>query len=381
MNLKATGEIKKVVISKDGVGSAAQLQALLDRGGLVCVPPGKFTISSPLRIGDNTRLALSPATVLRLADNANCPILMNRDKGKVPTRNVIIEGGVWDGNNLHQRRGSCAKAMYYDWGQFICLFSMENLTLRDMVIKDPESFAVQLMAVENFTVENITFDFNMRRENMDGIHINGPAHGGCIRNIRGSTNDDMIALNSDEGFQYSDKCDISDVSIDGLYGGSFGYNAVRLLSRRSHVRNVSIRNVFGKYRYHAVSFTHFSGTGDKLGWFDGITLDGIYASFVRGHTDFGGLIYFQQGVNQTGAITIRNVVRIDEDGVNNPFYTIHLRENTHVRRLYLSNIYQRIADSNRPIFKKESTALIDELYIDNVRHDQSMESNLGGLGH
>jgi len=366
MNSSVTAQTQKTA-SEGALDYTAQLQAMLDRGGLVCVPPGEFTISSALLIGDDTRLVLSPATVLRLAPGANCPILTNRDKGKLPTRNVTIEGGVWDGNNRHQHRPGAG--MKYAWAQFICLTSMENLTLRDMVIKDPESYAVQLMAVDGFTVENITFDFNMLRENMDGIHINGPARNGCIRNIRGSTNDDMIALNSDEGFPYSDNCDISDISIDGLYGGMNGYNAVRLLSRRSRVRNISIRNVFGEYRYHAVSFTHFSGKGGDLGWFDGITLDGIYASFVRAHQNFGGLIYFQEGVNQAGSITIRNVVRIEADGRANPFYTIRLRENTHVRRLDLANIYQCITDAQRPVLKTEPTTVIDELYINGSRRD------------
>ena len=44
----------------------------------------------------------------------------------------------------------------------------------------------------NFIIQDIEF----KDVNRDGIHVEGPAYDGLIRDIRGRTGDDMIALNA-----------------------------------------------------------------------------------------------------------------------------------------------------------------------------------------
>ena len=91
---------------------------------------------------------------------------------------------------------------------------------------------------------------------MDGIHIQGPARFGQIKNIYGNANDDHIALCAN-GTTRSEitKGVIEDIDIDGVYCDN-GYTGVRLLSCGDAVKNISIKNIHGQFRYFAVSFTH-----------------------------------------------------------------------------------------------------------------------------
>ena len=88
-----------------GRDHTAFLQGLIDSGcGRVAFPDGAFLVSTPLLVASDTTLVCSPRTSLRLVDGANCPILMNRADGR-GTRNITVEEGLWDGNNVAQTRG------------------------------------------------------------------------------------------------------------------------------------------------------------------------------------------------------------------------------------------------------------------------------------
>ncbi len=328
-------------------------QKLLDAGnGIVTFPDGEHLISRPLEISDRTRLVCSPRTHLKLADSANCPIIKNRDKGRDMTRHVTIEGGIWDGNNLNQQRDKPTYDSFKNFYSHLMGFTyVEDFMLRGVTIKDPEAFGIQLTAAIRFTVADITFDYNMKCLNMDGIHVNGFAREGHITNIKGTTNDDLVALNSDEGFHLGcDNCDMENITIDGIYGGHDGWTGVRLLSRTAKVKNITIRNVYGSYKYNAVSFTHWAAEPGDYGWFDGITLDGIFASSVRkSGTGHGGLIWFQPGVHHVGTVMINNVMRIDEFDAFNEMNTIEVSDDVIIDTLLIRGLRQCVPDEKAPV--------------------------------
>lgn len=322
------------------------LQKLISSGsGVVRIPDGDYEVTSPLEVSDDTHIICSPRTHIRLANNANCPILINKDKGKgVVSRNITIEGGIWDGNNVHQQRENYRHYMYH-FGQLICFSFCEHLTLKGLTVKDPQSFGIMLTDVKYFTVSDIFFDFNCKTLNEDGVHINGWAKYGHITNLKGITNDDLVAINSDEGYEYSaEDNDISDITVDGIYGGEDGWTAVRLLSRHAHVRNIAIRNVYGAYKFNIVSFTHWDRAySPDIGNFDNILIENIFATCVRnegcGH---GGLIWFQPGLAHIGKIVIQNVLRTESSEKQNTSHTVDVGENTNIESLTISNVMQDV---------------------------------------
>ena len=234
----------------------SKIQTLLDGENKdIFLHDGIYEISDTLIIHSNTRLRLSHNAVIRLRDHAACYMLQNDLCGtKKFNQNITIEGGTWDGNNENQpQRGKRGDAFPYVIGHIMRLDGVENLTLRDITYKDPICFSMQIINLNKFTVENITFDHNLQNPNMDGVHVQGPAKNGCIRNIKGATNDDLIALNCNDCYRTFEQEDVSsgdieNVVIDGVYGEN-AFTGIRLLSCGSELRNISIRNIFGTYRF------------------------------------------------------------------------------------------------------------------------------------
>ncbi|MHB0934993.1 MAG: glycosyl hydrolase family 28 protein [Armatimonadota bacterium] len=335
------------------------LQQLLDCGtGTIVIPDGEYVVSSTLRVPDDTTVICSPKTTVRLADGANCPLLGNVARGRTASRNITIDGGVWDGNNLQQQRDQYAKNNPDGaWGQLVVFSYVNNLTLRNMTLKDPESFAVQLTAVDAFTVEDIHFDFNKQRPNMDGIHVNGFARNGLIRNLTGETHDDMVALNSDEGEFCCDCCDIENVTIENIYGGRDGWTGVRLLSRQATLRNIAIRNLYGGYKFNGVSFTHWGGDMETAdyGRFENILLDGIFAYSCRtsgkGH---GGIIWFQPYLRHVGTVVCRNIFRADPPDHRNDVPTVEIGDGVIINTLIIQGLHQQVPDEKPPLLVSDS---------------------------
>lgn len=115
----APGDPNDIVVSKaygDGATDAtAAIQAALDAAtvptgkGRVYIPEGTYLITSQLKIGSNTTLALSRKTTIKR--NAGIDgMIINKGNGTSggydQARNILIEGGTWDANGT-THAGNC----------------------------------------------------------------------------------------------------------------------------------------------------------------------------------------------------------------------------------------------------------------------------------
>ncbi len=270
----------------DGINDDyAGIQAALDsEAGTVYLPKPKvcYLIGKTLKVHSEQTIFADRYTHIKLADQANCLMLANADQ-ESGNNGISVIGGVWDGNNTNQTRENLHANDYVPTryiGVAIQFLNVTDLHISALTIKDPESFAVQLGKIDRFTVEDITFDYNLLRPNMDGIHCNGLCSNGKISNLKGTTNDDLVALNADDGpAAEPTRGPIHDISIDNIYSDN-GYTAVRLLSAGSLISKVKISNVFGTYRYNVVSFTHHDVHPGAPTVFEDISIDGVFASKV-----------------------------------------------------------------------------------------------------
>lgn len=377
---------------RDGIhDDTIAVQRLLDKRGEIHLSSGVYLITRPLKIHSGTKLHLDCGAVMRLADGANCAIIENDrfDENSVLNRElpynrgISIEGGVWDGNNANQIRWPSEKREaltsfddHYYFGIFMRFSGVNHFSMANVTIKDPESFAVQLTDTQYFTFRDITFDFNCLRANMDGIHINGPAQFGFISNIQGRTNDDLIALNCDDGYPAEiTRGPISDIRIDGVYSDC-GFNAVRLLSCGNRLSNVSIRNVHGTYRFYAISFTCENLHKGEDCCIDNILLDGIFASkaaypLPKGCFTYNGdlwaideqpLICFDHN-SKTGQVTIQNMHRRESAATHAS--SVVVRNTASVERLTIRDSSLRF-ENGAPVPFLRADGTVNELIMSDI---------------
>lgn len=276
-------------VKGDGIHDDTKgLQALLDsKAATIHLPqPSKhYLISKTLKIHSGQTLVVDKNAVIKLADHAGAQLLTNSDHINGNERITVI-GGIWDGNNLtqtmayHEDRKN--KDLPYDPNRFIGVLmvfnNVKNLHVSDVTFKDPEAYAFLAGNIYQFTIQNVIFDFNLRRGNMDGIHIAGNSHHGRIVNLKGTTNDDLVALNADDYpiFELSVGA-ITNIQVDGVWAEN-AHRAVRLLSCKSPVKKIKISNVYGTYQNEAIILSNHNVHQGCTSEFEDISISGIFCT-------------------------------------------------------------------------------------------------------
>lgn len=162
-------------------------------------------IDRPIVLESGNRLVVHPETEIRLKVGSvgtcmvrNSQVVSCQDSPvemcKDADEEILIEGGIWnDQNNEGRGRGGRydqIDSLLGSSGTFL-LHNISRVVVRNLVFRDCSAFAVQIGNAADYLIENIIFD-----ETADGIHVEGPSERGIIRNLRGKTGDDMVALNS-----------------------------------------------------------------------------------------------------------------------------------------------------------------------------------------
>ncbi|MDR2440944.1 MAG: hypothetical protein LBE12_16410 [Planctomycetaceae bacterium] len=372
----------------DGMNDdTAAIQALLDAGvNTVYLPPPPkyYLISKPLRLHSDQTLRLDPNTTVRLADGA-CQYLLVNDDFENGNKNIQVIGGIWDGNNTAQ---TC---IYHDRAKRTELFSpdkyigcamlflnVKNLRVEKLTIKDSETFGIHIGNIQWFTVQDIIFDCNGKRPNMDGVHIAGNCSQGRVANIQGNTNDDMVALNADDSeiFEIS-KGPITDIQIDGLFCTN-GYTAVRLLSSGDPVKRIRISNIFGSFRFNGVSFTHHSVHPGEPTVFEDIIIDGVFIA-KQLEKDIKPEPWSEDARRSHAIVWVASTALVENLSIQNlsrrewmfgAAPTILIDETATVKNLRLRDVEQ-VNKSETPLRLMVNNGTIDRLFLNSVTVSKS----------
>ena len=204
----ASGEVTRTVEAKLW---NAPIRAALAKCGEVFLPKRDkpYYINDPVVLKSGQRLCADRDAEIRLVPGANtCMVrnarLVSGQGGPIPTdlkpdTQIVVEGGIWttlatsltqSNGNVHGRSARRPKVPCCHG--VIIMSNVRSVAIRNVVIRQSKAHAIQLSNCREFLVEGVTFDEHRR----DGIHVNGPASHGMIRNIRGVTGDDFVALNA-----------------------------------------------------------------------------------------------------------------------------------------------------------------------------------------
>ena len=225
------------------------IQAALDKDNVVHLPKRDqpYYLDGPVILKSGQKLTADADAEIRL--KPGCNTCMIRDEHIVgvadqpvlgdtqPDTDIIIEGGVWTtlangvkDNNGNQRGASSEEDPVPGTHGVIRLHNVRQVTVRNVTVRQSRAFAVHLANVRDFTVDGITLD----RHGRDGVHVNGPASEGIIRNVGGVSHDDTVALNAWEWKNYAPSFGaIHHIVIEDVHGAPDGIpsaNSIRLLS-------------------------------------------------------------------------------------------------------------------------------------------------------
>jgi len=304
-----------------GTDDTALIQGILDRapklGSLKLIVDGAILVRG-LKVHSNTTIeCLGSGSGFFLADHSDQPIIRNADPSRTErkNRNLTFLGGTYNGNGAKQAHDVPGRG----WMTGFALFGVENVTFRDLTIKNAATFALLMTNWQRAVFENIDLENHAepKRPHQDGLHLCGPGRFLSMRNIRGVTGDDFVALNADDGHvdwnhagefvrndgfgPYASFGPITDVDIDGVQIDG-AENAIRILSRQSRVDRVSIRNVQGHFsKYGFFLQPHWRSGGD----FGRITFENIDMRPLK--PDYGPLPFGFFLAGHFEHLTLRNI--------------------------------------------------------------------------
>jgi len=250
------------------------LQAALDEartcGGVRLVMDGAALVRM-LNVHSNTTIeCLTPDCGFFQKAQTNRSIIsnVNWDRYNHKDRNISLIGGTYNQNCRHQEHHVLWKDVHHllptqdpqhdrkimepheyevHWVLGLEFYGVENLLIRDVIMRDFRTFAVAIGGFRNVLIENVWLDLpnRMRAENQDGLHFWGPGRFLTVRNVGGSTGDDFMNIGPDEMDGVSS---IEDVLVDGVFLDDAD-DAIRMLTTGTgRLDRVTIRNVTGSYR-------------------------------------------------------------------------------------------------------------------------------------
>lgn len=254
------------VYTGGGTDATVPLQKALDEalscGGVHLIMDGAALISG-LKVHSNTTIeCLTRDCGFFQLPRSRCALITNADwqPYSYSTRNITLVGGTYNQDCLNQehdfpipedhmyrRIGTPDDFDGRKWTFGLEFYGVENLTVRDLNLRNFRTFGITVCCFRHVLLENIWLDLpdRMQAQNQDGFHFWGPGQFLTIRNVGGRVGDDFMNIGPDE---HDGKSDITDVLVDGVFLDDAD-QAIRMLTNKSgRLDRVTVRNVTGTYR-------------------------------------------------------------------------------------------------------------------------------------
>ncbi len=331
-------ELDTDIVKGGGTPQTKDIQKVLDFatvwGSLHLIVDGAVTTSRLLVHSNTTIECLNSDCGFFLADNSNLSLFENANpsmKNRID-KNITFIGGTYNFNCLNQNHDIASDdarlirhypVMSYEGNTYafdpnLSVFGfkftgVENFIMKDVTTIDQRTYAMAFSNFKNCYFENIYIKLNnnLYAQNQDGIHFYGPGQFLTLRNIKGCSGDDFIALAPDENDLESS---ITDVLIDGVHLEDAD-QGIRLLSRgNGKLDRVIIKNVTGTFK----SFGFYINP-----WFDDVKTKGDYGNITLENINLvqkGHKYHYQKpllihlGGQFNKCVTLKNINYAAEEG-------------------------------------------------------------------
>ena len=224
------------------------IQTVLAKDNAVHLPKRDqpYYLDGPIILKSGQKLTAEADTEIRLKPGSNTCMVRNEHivgfadrpvpENTKPDTDITIEGGIWTtlangvkDNNGNQRGSTSKQNPVTGTHGVILLHNVRHATVRNVTVRQSRPFAIHLGNIRDFTVDGLTLD----RHGRDGVHVDGPASEGIIRNVSGDSHDDPVSLTAWDWKQYSASFGpIHHLTIEHITGApddKHGTDAIRLL--------------------------------------------------------------------------------------------------------------------------------------------------------
>ena len=240
------------------------IQRALDSGQPeLFIPAGTYTVSRPLKIRSNTALTLGDGAHLIAGDGTLAnrgDFLLTNANIETGDENITVTGGMWDGNFSANPKSEMYDENGYS-GALMNFVNVRGLTLRGLRLHNSSGYFTRFARLDGFLIEDISFSHDTNIANNDGVHLGGCCENGVIRRIRcltkGTTRDDLIALNADDCITRTEnrglpRGPIRNILVEDVRA-ELCHCLVRLLSVTAEISDITIRDIGGGCRSNAVN--------------------------------------------------------------------------------------------------------------------------------
>ena len=309
-NVKSYGATGNGTTDDTTAINKALLAANAAGGGVVFVPTGTYLTSAPLVIYSNTAMQFNPLATILLATGSNCNMLIDYahsiNSQTVPSvmQNISIQGGIWNFQNNNGSNNS----------SHIMVLGGTNISVNGAQFTSTSGkYAILFQNAINFRATNIF----MNNTYSDGVHIQGPASGGYVNNIYGTTNDDMVSITPCDYAVYTwgNEGNVSDIVIDSIFPVNGTTTPIKVLGGTTNsganvltVSQIVVKNVVGTMTSAAFSAVYIgddtNSPNTQGGQINDILIDGLNVTFPNTTTPTLNYIIFSGG---TVSLPIQNV--------------------------------------------------------------------------
>lgn len=195
---------------KFGTDNTSVIQSVLDKAKEAPITvywDGKYSVTG-LAIHSNTTIIANAGCGAILRNHSDRSIFINANQsfGTKKDSNIVISGGIWNGNyynpGIPQGAQSKGDSIIGLVGCFR-FYGVDNLIVRDAILYKPATYALAAANVTHILYENIIVDVGPNPLiNNDGVHIDGNSQYGVIRHCIINTHDDGVGLNADDLYLY-----------------------------------------------------------------------------------------------------------------------------------------------------------------------------------
>ena len=313
------------------------LQYIFDNYNNLYFPAGRYAISKPIFIKDNTNVVCSSDAEFYLMDNSKCVMFKTTQE---PHKNIKWEGGILNGNDRGQGERT-TDVSTYDFTNAFRFLQVENLSVKNIIVRE-----VRGHGIEHFNCNNVIFDNIIIDQDYDLVNfpngggrrdgITGSSCNITYNNIRGFTDDDLIAINT---------------GVDWHEGVAAGVENVEIRNVRSYTKS-------GVIPHSSIRIMSTSGYDMK-----NVLVDNMDSTTNMPPIRIGGYSSYNGG--QMYNINIRNV----SGYLSSPYDETALIfvEQCHIDKLTIHNAFVINENDKKPCFLNIRNAGVDNIFCDTVK--------------